>query len=120
MEKSTELKANSPLLIQPFEDLVCDNSHEPETLNHGKAEAAKLWTWEMCNRMVDGIILFKTELEAQRHAAYPAYGAPPAAAKAARRDWLLQEKDQVLMIGRAAWSCSLPLWWSCRHRIRTA
>ena len=57
--KSTELKANSQLMLAPFEGLTCDKSHDHEPLQHGKAAACKLWTWDMSQRIVDGMVLVK-------------------------------------------------------------
>ena len=57
--KRTGFTANSPYLVKPLAKFKCDGSHEHESLDGGRSEKCKLWTWTLSKAVVDGIILLK-------------------------------------------------------------
>jgi len=58
-KKRTGFTANSPYLLKPLAPFKCDNSHQHEQLDGGKADKCKLWTWKLAKAIVSGIELLK-------------------------------------------------------------
>jgi hypothetical protein len=88
--KSTELVANHPKLLKHFENLKCNGRHEHADLTSGACTSCRVWTWDMCGRISQGIVdVLKEELAATNRA-YPniAVGDPaPAGADAGDLSW---------------------------------
>ena len=75
-KKPTEFKGNDEHLLQPLDNLTCDGSHDHESLLDGKAKAAQVWPWQLCRRIVDGMILAKRAWLKRQNRAYPAIPKP--------------------------------------------
>ena len=60
--KPTVLVSNSEILLEPFRNLRCTGNHEHGHLIGGRAAAAQVWTWELANRLVEGVIRLKRHL----------------------------------------------------------
>ena len=63
--KPTVLVSNSEILLEPFQNLRCNRKHEHGHLVGGRAAAAQVWTWDLANRLVEGIVRLKRHLAKQ-------------------------------------------------------
>ena len=82
IKKPTELVSNSEELLAPFIGLTCNHDHvHAELAGSAMTRAAQVWTWDMSQRIVSGIIALK-----RKHLRFYASDRPIASASSAR-DW---------------------------------
>jgi hypothetical protein len=76
--KPTVLVSNSEILLSPFANMRCKGYHEHGHLVGGRAAAAQIWPWNFANRMVQGIVNLKQQVDhTWLQVAFPSIGSLP-------------------------------------------
>jgi len=77
-KKPTMFIANHEILLSCFQNLRCTGNHEHGQLVGGRAAAAQVWTWDLAQRIVEGIVRLKQFIRNRsQDYAYPTVGTGP-------------------------------------------